>query len=409
MEIPLSDADPLSWEARFREEYSELYPAVKEIAKPFVGKDAIAIMPSLYRQPAFWKDLCADLDNIRGLPDDGKLLRVVEKLLNGDEPDGVQSVRSFTESRFVRAAENQAVKDLIDSFWTLLTVLLNLSTTNAGLLFLVLWHKPSLLDFVDDEAFNKLVVILRTETLFLGGLSEESFLYMLNSKRMSVSLQNRRMMLYYSCCGGYTTVLSPLLDSLGSNDGDGINYVSTASMRGHVEIVKLLLKCESLDSEADGSEALSYAAGMGSTELMKLLLEDGRADPTQFTGVWMNWVPEIVSLLLVDGRIDPSENESQAFRFSITLAKAELVKLLLLDGRSDPCVHDNAALRSASYDGHVDIVRLILEDGRVDGPALNNALIIASEMGHTDIVLLLLGDAKVDSTAKNNRAVWAAS
>ncbi len=391
------DADPttnsLSWEARFREGYPEIYPAVKEIAKPFVGKDAIAIMPSQYREPTFWKDLCADLNNIRGLPDEGKLLQAVEKLLNGEGPE-----------------REEVAKELVGSFWTLLVVLMNLDSINQHLLILVLKYGPSLLDFVDDEVFRGVVAMFEEDTFDLACLSEESFLYMLNSKRVDISPGKKERMLLLSCHEGYAIVLPLLLPIHKLFDSRYTSCLSVAARMGNSEVVRILLKCESVDPADGGSEALRYAAeDAESTEVVQLLLEDGRADPTLFMSSWVTWTLEIVSLLLKDGRIDPLHNESYAFRHAALSSNVELVKMLLGDGRADPCTHQDRSLRSASYRGGADIVRLISEDGRADGRALNTALVIASQMGYVDIVRTLLENSQVDPTANNNRAVWAAS
>jgi len=74
---------------------------------------------------------------------------------------------------------------------------------------------------------------------------------------------------------------------------------------------------------------------------------------------------EIVRLLLKDPRVDPSDNNNYAIQWASERGHFEIVKLLLKDSRVDPSDNNNCAIRWASESGHLEIVRLLLEDLRV--------------------------------------------
>ena len=146
------------------------------------------------------------------------------------------------------------------------------------------------------------------------------------------------------------------------NDDYAIRW---ASDKGHVGMVKLLLRDERVDPSADDNSSIELASKNGHTEVVRLLLED--------TGV------------------DPSADNNVAILIASQNGHTEVVKLLLQDKRVDPSADNNVAIRRASQNGHADVVKLLLQDKRVDPSADNNyAILIASQNRHPEVVKLLL-------------------
>ena len=99
----------------------------------------------------------------------------------------------------------------------------------------------------------------------------------------------------------------------------------------------------------------------------------------------------VVKLLLADERLDPTASQNGAVRLAAGEGRAEVVKLLLADERVDPTAEDNEAIRSAAENGHTEVVKLLLADERVDPTdQYNYAVRVAAIRGHTEVVKLLL-------------------
>lgn len=111
---------------------------------------------------------------------------------------------------------------------------------------------------------------------------------------------------------------------------DDNRAITTASINGHLEVVKLLLECGG-DATAQGNQAIINASWYGHLEVLKLLLEHG----------------------------------------------------------GDATTQDNQAIINASENGHLEVVKLLLECGADATAQANKAIICANEEGHTEVVKLL--------------------
>nr|QBK89623.1 MAG: ankyrin repeat protein [Pithovirus LCPAC001] len=120
-------------------------------------------------------------------------------------------------------------------------------------------------------------------------------------------------------------------------DTSGTNNLSltTASLKGNVEIVKLVLMHKKFNPYLKGTNrAIIYAARKGHLE--------------------------VVLILLVDGRIDPSYDDNKAIREASTRGYLEIVKVLLSDSRVDPSIYDKIIIKAVVMD-NVEIVRFLLQ------------------------------------------------
>ena len=380
-----STTKSLFWEARFSETYPELYPAVREVAKPFVGKDALVIMPSSYRSPDFWKDLYNDMHNVRGLPDGGALLGAVEKLMNGEKPKSGESVR-----------------ELVDSFWPLLVVMLNLDGTYKNLLLLVLKYEPSLLDYANANVINELNDVLDgvsdTESGLFKRLLEDIYLYLLKDSRVVISAACQADILYVSCFKGYLEVLRHLLDVPETDSPLNFNctfYLAVGLEQGIAEVVRLLLEDGRADPAAKEIDTLYLACSGGHKSVLSLLLKDGRVDPTVAIPVIISNLSremnlEIVEVLLADPRVRKLSIEDDLLSTACNERDTGLVRLLMKDGRANPTAHNNSAIRVVSRYGDPETARLLLSDRRVDSALVQEAIEWAQETGNSEVARSLL-------------------
>lgn len=100
---------------------------------------------------------------------------------------------------------------------------------------------------------------------------------------------------------------------------------------------------------------------------------------------------EIVKLLLKDQRVDPSDKRNEAIEFACEYQHYEVVELLLKDKRVNPFD------RMACKDGHLNIVELILNGCRKEeNRTMMEGLHEASKKGRLEIVRLLLRHVVVD-------------
>lgn len=122
----------------------------------------------------------------------------------------------------------------------------------------------------------------------------------------------------------------------------GWSPIYTASLKGHIEIVKLLLAYPDTKINNDCYQALSAASGSGKIEIVKLLLEQpdieiNKTDEEGNTALYMASYcgnTEIVKLLLEQRGIDINKNNNNNNNYSPICAASfnghsEIVKLLL--------------------------------------------------------------------------------
>ncbi len=148
------------------------------------------------------------------------------------------------------------------------------------------------------------------------------------------------------------------------NKISGLNESVKDLMKGKSD-EDILKSIDNLSSE----ELLKKSINNNYLNGVKIALEKG-ADPSQGYNyairiASLNGHLEIVKLLLKDERINPSDNRNDAINFASENGHTEIIKLLLQDPRVDPSEYSNYAIRLASENGHLEIVKLLLNDSRV--------------------------------------------
>lgn len=220
----------------------------------------------------------------------------------------------------------------------------------------------------------------------------------------------------YAVKFGYARVVQELLKQ---PDIPFLSYnslLTVAAMKGHVEIVNLLLNDPRVDPAAGDNIAIQKAASSGHVQVVDLLLNDPRVDPAAEDDYAIQRAAakghvEVVKLLLTDpraiNRVNPAAEYNEAITSAAREGRAQVVELLMNDplNRVDPAANNNQALQYAVYWGHPEVVQVLLNDPlkRVDPSSdENKAIKTAASLGHTQIVELLLKSRKTDPEAIRN-------
>lgn len=220
---------------------------------------------------------------------------------------------------------------------------------------------------------------------------------------------------------GHLAVVRLLLDKeedISAQDSEGETVLHLVAYKGHKEVVRLLLD-KGADIKAqnnNGSTALHQAAHQGHGEVVRLLLDRG-ADilsqdndgDTALHIVAYGGHKEVVRLLLDRGANIAARNESGSTALHLVTWEGHTeVFRLLLDRGADISTQDSdgdTALHLVAYRGHKEVVRLLL-DGGADITARNKirstALHQAVLMGHNEVARLLLERGADISTQDSN-------
>ena len=203
--------------------------------------------------------------------------------------------------------------------------------------------------------------------------------------------QNSVTPLIASANNGHAKVCELLLGAnkagLEETETYGLTALNVAALRGHINVVALLLSKEArVDSrDSEGFTPLLRAAQQGYTEVCELLLNKGKADSEE-----------------------TEANGQTALKLAATNGHASTVAMLLLQGAKVDTRDQKGItpfLASAHY-GHTAVCELLLETGKVDiedkTPLGDTALNIAATNGHVNtLVLLLSKGARVDTVSKD--------
>ncbi|KAH6688879.1 Pfs, NACHT and ankyrin domain protein [Plectosphaerella plurivora] len=193
------------------------------------------------------------------------------------------------------------------------------------------------------------------------------------------------------------------------------NALQAASVQGHVEAVKLLLRKKANVNATGGQfgNALQAASYSGHRELVALLLREGAAVNAQggshdnALGAAMSREHvEIAKLLVSKGAsIDaPSTEWGNSLQAASSAGCTELVEYFLECGANVNARGGflGSVLQAAAHGGHAEIVKLLLQNGadvNAQGGYFGSALQAAADRDHAEIVQLLLKN-KADANAQ---------
>ncbi|PQE15320.1 ankyrin repeat-containing protein [Rutstroemia sp. NJR-2017a BVV2] len=203
---------------------------------------------------------------------------------------------------------------------------------------------------------------------------------------------------------------------------DGQTPLSCAAQYGHKDIVQLLLATDGIDlncESKDGQTPLSWAAQYGHKDIVQLLLATDGVDlnckskdgQTPLSCAAQYGHKDIVQLLLATDGIDlncESKDGQTPLSWAVQYGHKDIVELLLAtDGVDLNCKSKDGqtSLSWAAQYGHKDIVQLLLAADGVDLNCKNKdgetPLSWAAFREHKDIVELLLATDGVDLNCKS--------
>jgi ankyrin repeat protein len=227
--------------------------------------------------------------------------------------------------------------------------------------------------------------------------------------------------LYTASLRGHWQVVKMLLDKgadVNAQGGQHDNALQAASVGGHEQVVKMLLD-RGADVNAQGGRcgnAIHAASSGGNERVVKMLLDKGadvNAQDWQHTNALHTASDrghEQVVKMLLDKGADVNAKGGQygnALQAALVSSNEQVVKLLLdkgADVNAQGGFYGNA-LQQASHGGHEQIVKMLLDKGAdadVQGGFYGNALQTASFKGNEQIVQILL-DKGADVNAQGGR------
>lgn len=232
----------------------------------------------------------------------------------------------------------------------------------------------------------------RLTKLFDGSISEDQVRCLFNSSVIVNSPYVTKLLLESNTAGV----------DIGAHGNIAIIY---ASLRGDVELVRLLLQKDKRWEDIGAEQAIKSASSRGNVGVLKLLLQDRRVTHAKIESyaieaASMNGHAEVVRILLT--HICTGGNISRFLGLEARKGHTEVVRVLLEDGRANPAADYNYAIKAASFNGHTEVVRLLLEDGRANPTVEYNYAIEAAMINrHAEVVNLLMQDKRVRSTWKS--------
>jgi ankyrin repeat protein len=159
-------------------------------------------------------------------------------------------------------------------------------------------------------------------------------------------------------------------------DKDGRTALHWAALKGHTEIVKILLGkgAEVNFADKDSQTALNKAAYRGHTEIVKMFLKNGaevnfadKDSQTALNKAAYRGHTEIVKMFLKNGaEVNSADKDGQtALHAAASWGHAEIVEMLLENGAE---VHSadksgQTALDWADLNGHTEIVEMLRKSG----------------------------------------------
>ena len=160
--------------------------------------------------------------------------------------------------------------------------------------------------------------------------------------------------------------------------------------------IELLMK----NINVNRSYIYHFALHIGMYKCVKILLKQG-VDPSFGKNASICYAVfrghiNIIKLLLKDNRVNPSDNDDKALKTAIVFGHIDIVKLLISDKRVDPTVYFHASLKLAIINKRIDIVKLLISDKRINPEHYyNTALYLSAFHESADIFKLLLTDKRV--------------
>jgi ankyrin repeat protein len=274
--------------------------------------------------------------------------------------------------------------------------------------------------FIDDNGAK-----LKTKNDFLIIASEnghKDIVVFLLEKGIDVDQQDEYgyTALMWASLKGHKEIVQLLLHEeniqINQQDKDGSTALMWASLKGHKEIVEILLQDKNKQinqQDKDGRTALILASEKGHVEIVEKLLQDKNIQINQQDKkygatalIWasMNDHREIVQILLQDKKIQINKQDQYgytAYMWATERGHKEIVQMLNDEDikKYQKNIYGEFALITASRNGHTEIVQMLIQDKNIQINQQDEegytALMWASINGHKEIVQMLLQDKSI--------------
>ncbi|KAI9341136.1 ankyrin repeat-containing domain protein, partial [Obelidium mucronatum] len=136
--------------------------------------------------------------------------------------------------------------------------------------------------------------------------------------------------IYHAATNGYTGIVRQLLKSGAWPDVDGGNSpLQTACTNGHVEVVKALLETGKVSAAGPCNMPIFLAAEHGHADIVELLLQKGVEPSDCLSNAVLKGHIDVVRVLLKCERVDPTLFNNHALQSAVELGNLEVAKLLV--------------------------------------------------------------------------------
>jgi ankyrin repeat protein len=261
--------------------------------------------------------------------------------------------------------------------------------------------------------------------------------YFIQDKGANLNTKNKFLIIASE--NGHKDIVAFLLTKgidVNQHDEDNYTALMWACIKGHKEIVQMLLQDENikinLQGGWDGWSALIVASRKGHKEIVQMLLQDknieinqrNRHGETALMWASQEGHKEIVEMLLKDKNIlihqQCKRNGYTALMWASREGHKEVVQMLLqyqyIETTNIQDEEGQTALMWASKYGHKEIVQMLLQEKNIkinhQDEYGSTALIEASKEGHKEIVEMLLQNRNVPTNSKDierKNALYSAS
>eukprot|EP00756_Hemistasia_phaeocysticola_P056684 Hpha_TRINITY_DN3308_c0_g1::TRINITY_DN3308_c0_g1_i1::g.172262::m.172262/K21440/ANKRD50; ankyrin repeat domain-containing protein 50 len=223
--------------------------------------------------------------------------------------------------------------------------------------------------------------------------------------------------------GGHSDALSVLIDE-GKADVNkeavkggwlvpGTTPLYTAALRGHADVIRILLKGQADVNKAkqDGRTPVCSAAQRGNSHALRVLITEGHADvnmakndgATPCFKAAQRGHSDALRILIAEGRADvnKSKNDGRTPCFiAVQNGHYNCLRILIAEGNADPnkATNDGATpCYVAAEMGQFDCLRVLIAEGHADVKKPKQGVSpveIARQNGHTEVLKLLEGEIR---------------
>lgn len=224
---------------------------------------------------------------------------------------------------------------------------------------------------------------------------------------LSISLKvhdqsvNNNKAIKWACRNGNLEVVKDLLNDHRVRSTINSELFKIPCGLGYVDILKELLKLESINPASTKNEPLLLAINHRHIGIVRELLNDKRIDGSEphnqplLAACKRNLIP-IVRELIAKYPCVLNYGFYNVIEEAFQLKNEEMVEILIQEGHTKGLLLYNSYLKKASLLGYVKVVKILCSNPSIDpSDDSNYAVQFASLSGHLEVVKILLNDERV--------------